>query len=301
MRHALHLALLLTLSGLLSACSTVVEDKAEPSILTEAYLTPGGTLLPKGTVLTDAVDATGRPFIRFRLPEGYKLVSAAPSTGGEAVLLADEGGITCTCTRGQGCSPFKAVGPQGTVVGCTMKETCTECTQKTNALVQKGGKETIADGEADILHLAAGVSFVLGPDELDSLSCPKDVVFAWEGFRRALTTFLDAFQLNNVEALRAATRREELPSNYTMLFVSVYGKVLRVPIERGLTISEQVSAAFFASAGRTVQPEEAEDGGACRCLSGPSGCLYERKKIPFTDYYAEWCEAGACASCRLEY
>ncbi|MBV9774657.1 MAG: hypothetical protein JO040_11940, partial [Gemmatimonadetes bacterium] len=167
-RVSLLVALVLTLG--LCSCHTIDGPEATTgprniSTLERAYRLANGTLLPAGTVLSETVDATGRPFIHFQLPDGYKLVSASlAAEDGEEPALDDAGGITCTCQKGTGCNPFRASGPAGTVIGCSMKDTCTQCLQQVTALSRSPKGVTLRmDREADILHVAAGISYVLGP------------------------------------------------------------------------------------------------------------------------------------------
>lgn len=305
---------------LLSACTPIaeVEVRSAPSASTTLerdYRLSNGVALPGGTVLSDAADASGRPFIHFRLPDGYKLVSAGVAVEDDGGGVLGEGGITCTCTEGTGgCRPFRAKGPGGSVVGCSMNSGCTKCEQAVSALDRSdAGVRLRTDRATDILHMDAGISFVLGPEELEALSCPGNAAFAWEGFGRGISEFLDGVQVDDRAAVRAATRREQLPRSYTMMFVNAYGKVLRVPVQRGLTISEQVANVFFslprAGAGQpgAVGTDEVSGSGeeeaektTCKCLSGSSGCSYQRKSAPLIGY-AEWCDAKGCDSCQMSW
>ncbi|MEW5926200.1 MAG: hypothetical protein AB1941_01815 [Gemmatimonadota bacterium] len=304
---------------LLSACSPIAEVEVRSGPTAETTLPrdhrlSNGVVLPAGTVVSDATDVTGRPYVHFRLPEGYRLVSAAAGaeSGG---MLEEEGGITCTCTEGTGgCSPFKADGPAGTVIGCSMKDGCTKCEQAVSALDRTvGGVRLLSGRETDILHLAAGISFVVGPEELEALSCPGKAAFAWDGFGQGIAEFLAGVQMADRSALRAATTREQLPASYTMMFVNAYGKTLRVPVQRGTTLSEWVAGVFFAlprpgsaqpgaaSADETSGGVVEEDGKTtCKCLSGSSGCTYQRKSAPLIGY-AEWCDAKECGSCQMNW
>lgn len=304
---------------LLSACSPIaeVEVRSGPTAettLPRDYRLSNGVVLPAGTVVADARDVTGRPYVHFRLPEGYNLVSA-PAGAESGAILEEEGGLTCTCTEGTGgCNPFRAEGPAGTVIGCTMKEGCTKCEQEVSALDRStAGVRLRVDGATDILHLAAEISFVVDPEELDALSCPGSAAFAWDGFGRGIAEFLAGVQMADRAALRAATTREQLPASYTMMFVNAYGKVLRVPVQRGTTLSEWVAGVFFslprpgaaqpgaASTDETSGGVEEEEGKTtCKCLSGSSGCTYQRKSAPLIGY-AEWCDAKECDSCQMSW
>jgi hypothetical protein len=314
------------IAAILGVCSMVactpiaeVEMKSAPSASTTLphdYRLSNGVVLPAGTVLSDAADASGRPYIHFRLPEGHKLVSAAAATeNGGGGVLEEEGGITCTCTEGTGgCSPFRAQGPGGSAIGCSMDSRCTKCEQAVTSLDRTGaGVRLRTDRAADILHVAAGISFVTDPEELEALSCPGRAAFAWEGFGRGISEFLDGVQLDGRAAVRAATSREQLPDNYTMMFINVYGKVLRVPVQRGMSLSEQVANVFFslARAGAGQQGAASMDEGSggvveedgkttCKCLSGSAGCSYQRKSAPVIGY-AEWCDAKGCDSCQMSW
>lgn len=302
----------------LYACTPIaeVEVKSAPeagTTLPRDYRMPNGVLLPAGTHLSDATDVDGRPYIHFRLPEGYRLASAAAASESGGGGLEEDGGITCTCVEGTGgCSPFRAQGPGGTVIGCTTNSGCSKCEQSVTPLDRGvAGVRLRNDRPAEILHVAAGVSFVLGPEELDALSCPGQAAFAWEGFGRGIAEFLAGVQPDRA-AVRAATTREQLPDDYTMMFVNAYGKVLRVPVQRGTTVSEQVARVFFSLPRAGAQPgsaamdevgggvEEEPERSTCKCLSGTSGCKYQRKSVPMVGY-AEWCEAGACTSCQMNW
>jgi len=144
------------------------------------------------------------------------------------------------------------------------------------------------------------------------LSCPRNVVFRWSGFSRGVAEFVHGGQVDSVEKARTATTREQLPRNYTMMFINAYGKVMRVPVQHGLTLSEVVANTFFflARYGNGSRPTTAagdgeqvlDDSGAttCKCLSGSSGCVYQKKSAPLIGY-AEWCEAKDCQSCQMSW
>lgn len=277
--------------------------------LEEPYRLGDGTTLPVGTVLSDAEDVTGRPFIHFTLPQGYSLVSVArgaPDAEIQSVPdaeVVDQGSITCTCTTGSGCSPFKASGLGGTVVGCANTGSCGQCVQVVNAISPTAaGIVILGDRDTELLHLDAGISFVTSREEMDSLSCPRGAALRWSGFTRPVGEYMAGFQLQDRPGVLRATRREELPDGYTMLFLNAYGKLLRVPVQRGLTISEQVSLASFPLArhSETAASEPDLASTTCRCLSGSTGCKYEKKSVPLVGY-AEWCEAGACQSCQMSF
>ena len=167
----------LTLAGCSEIQAPQQEEAGAPVTLTADHRLPDGTTLPTGTVLSDATDESGRPFLRFQLPEGYKLVSMNRADPGGEVQLHDQGGLTCTCDAGNGCSPFRAEGPGGTVTGCAMSATCTQCTGKVEPALAgpAGGLALGGEQEVDILDMKAGVSFITDPEELAALSCPRGV------------------------------------------------------------------------------------------------------------------------------
>jgi hypothetical protein len=195
-----------------------------------------------------------------------------------------------------------------------MDSRCTKCEQAVTSLDRSGAAVRLQTGRAtDILHMAAGISFVVDPEELESLSCPGLAAFAWDGFGRNISEFLAGVQRDDRATVLTATRREQLPASYTMMFVNAYGKTLRVPVQRGMSLSEWVAGVFFslprpgarqpgaASADETGGGVVEEEGSTtCKCLAGSSGCTYQRKSAPLIGY-AEWCDAKECDSCQMNW
>ena len=93
------------------------------------------------------------------------------------------------------------------------------------------------------------------------------------------------------------------PSSYFMMPVDLYGTVVRVPVPATSTIARFFSYRTTVQdpASETFDPDAEEDGPArCRCLSGATGCQYDRQYVPVIGT-AEWCEAGACANCQMNF
>ena len=275
---------------------------------------PTGLILPPGTVALEARDVDGTPVVHFTLPEGYVLVS---SNGAEPAASFSDGTLTCKCTKGKGCSPFVASGPGGKVKGCTMSDTCTQCTgQVQPARVVGSSLHRLASTQVDILHLASGVRFITGPEGLDSVQCLRSAAAVeWEPFRRGVAEFLDLYQARDEEtraALRTIRDDEPLPSGFTMTYINAYGKLMRVPMQQGVTITQVMTENAFAWSGMPLQrtgvsPHTPSGGAAapasgkptCRCVSGEGGCTYHSQGIPGLGR-AEWCEAGPCSECAME-
>lgn len=295
-----------------------------PTVLKTAYRSETGLVLPAGTRLSNATDVAGRHFLRYDLPAGWML--AAEDQAGRSLEMMS-GGIRCTCTQGSnGCSPYHIhVNGKPDIVGCAISGDCTKCQKEEQAMrTTPHGLELVAVRAAAVLHRASGVSFVSDPAVLDSLPCASAAVLNSAAVREALTAFLDANQRRDRARARQARTLSELPPGYEMALVNAFGRVVRVPVQRGATFDYVISSGLLLARltarrhgidldtadaatlerldrqidaqGREAVP--AAEGGSCKCTSGSTGCTYHRYRIPGVGY-AEYCEAGDCTSCQL--
>lgn len=77
--------------------------------LREEFILRNGVTLPVGTVISKMEDD---PYsLSYTVPEGYLITGVSQANGRVVATMA--GSITCTCTKGSGCSPFIALGQEG--------------------------------------------------------------------------------------------------------------------------------------------------------------------------------------------
>ncbi|MGA0559914.1 hypothetical protein ACO2Q8_24850 [Larkinella sp. VNQ87] len=258
-------------------------------ILTQALELPDdGLLLPKGTrIFKDKSDPEGG--VLFTLPEGYKLVGNDPSG---ARLLAG-GKINCKCTKGSGCSPYIASLGNKVSKGCAMSDGCTTCLQTVSAFEE--GEQKVAMTDLDIVNFNDELHFVVTKEEFVQLKSPTTALMNLPEVKKSIADFVSGYQKDDLAAVRNAKTSEELPANYTYIPLSVYGRVILVPVQANITLAASpIWNQLLKSA-----PNGRIAAASCKCESGSSGCKLTSGSILVGQ--AKWCEAGRCTSCSLYY
>lgn len=276
---------------------TDAESTPQLSVAGEQTAPSGGFLFPEGTDVGIHEDESGKRFIRFELPESHRLIGRVdpsfPGLGGQ-VMRTPGGDITCTCTGGSGdCEPFCAGSGDERTCGCRIDPDCSQCLIEQSRMMQTDqGLVRVPFEEAVIANLGVGIRFVVNEADLASLSCPTSALFEDPEILAELQEYVGYHQRHNVEEARAARTREELPDNYVMAPVNVYGNLVWVPVEKGTSLA--------VSLGRVVRGEAKTPGGGgtCSCSSGGGSCQHFRESIPLIGW-AEWCESRGCSSCTL--
>lgn len=288
-------AALAMLVAMFAGCSEAVEREAVPAQearLAEHTPLANGMVLPAGTTIYDAVTEDGSPTLRFKLPEGMLMLGR---TEDGVLLREEEGGIRCTCTEGTGdCTPFKVTLPGGnTSVGCALQDNCTVCEARATAAIQQpdGALHIIPLEDADLVNPAQGINFVGSLDELDSVRCLRRVTAGDPAFQQAVQAFAKAEQSAPPEAFKP---NAPLPPGHRRIAVNAWGKLLVMPV-RSTRLSFLANEAFMPR----VQTAIDEGNTRCRCISGSSGCTYQR--AGGLGVGVEWCEADACQSCQMNF
>lgn len=269
-----------------------------------------GITLPVGTILSKAEDDP-YSFV-YQLPEGYKLIGrtvGANSKLGTPVSTA-YGSVTCSCTSGTGCSPYVASLGSQTMVGCNLGSRCTECTKKVTALIAPvihvGGpalpsiKGKMEIEEADIINFNLGISFVTNPEMKAATTSPTSVFFELPQVQANLQKFMTGHQESNLQQVYKAKTMSELPDNYVLAAMSIYGKLILAPIDRDLhtflgnkLTNEYVFDKSDEKSGRVA-------GYTCSCDSGGSGCIYGSKSVVLVGS-VKYCDATVCRVCTLSW
>lgn len=289
----------------LYACTDAAQpdrpNLSEPSTLSEPQPLFDGIVLPVGTELRDGVYDNGKPFIRFQLPEGYKLVGKiGDGDVGYEARLETGGDITCECTSGDGeCLPFHAEGSGEEAVGCIHRG-CTTClgTVSGNLQSDEGTRGPIFS-DAVVLSMNENVGLVNGIDELNSLACFKPWVLEVEPIREEVNQFISEMRGSDAHEVASAANRDELPDEYRMLPVNVFGTLVITPVSKELSSFEMLLG------GETFQPaKEAIEGGrgSCSCSDedGNGECKHVKESIPILGS-VEYCDPSGCDACTLTY
>jgi hypothetical protein len=282
--------------------------------LREPLTLPKGITLPAGTLLRKSEDD---PYsLAYQLPQGYKLVGRATGSSGKPVvppgtpLSTAYGSVTCSCTSGTGCSPYVASLGGQTTIGCNLGASCSQCTKKVTALVAPpaaGGAPSIPSatgkqeiGEASIINFNLGISFVTNPEMKAATTSPTDAFLDLPDVQAALQQFMTGHQRSNLQQVYQAKTYAELPDNYVVAGISLFGKLIFVPIDRDLNdllgsklLNEYVLEKSEAKNGRLA-------GYSCACGSGTSGCTLGSKSIVLVGSVT-YCNATVCSVCTLKW
>jgi hypothetical protein len=260
--------------------------KNDSYVLNTSMTLEDKTILPKGTRF-EKVPGDPSTFL-YTLPEGYTLIGKSGAR--QQTMAATAGKVTCTCTSGSGCSPYIADFKQNTT-GCLMGNGCDQCTKKTSARIGVSEAEIT---ESEIIDLNKGISFATEDAEIAKLPCSTALFLSSEIVQTKLREFIQAYQLKNTEELYKAKSIEEMPSNYEMVVVNVFGRSLLVPVDA--TVSPLLTNRL--TNGGVVSRARLAAGVTCKCESGTSGCTKGAYSIPFVGSVV-YCEAGRCQSCSI--
>jgi hypothetical protein len=270
-----------------------------------------GITLPKGTVLSQAEDD---PYsLMYQLPKGYKLVGRTSGANNKlgTPVATTFGSVTCSCTSGSGCSPYVASLGGKPTIGCNLGASCSQCTKKVTALLaplpNSGGgialpsiKNKSEIEEADIINFNVGISFVTNPEMKAATTSPMDAFLELPEVQAALQQFMTGYQKSNLHQVYGAKTFAELPDNYVIAAMSLYGKLIFVPIDRDLNdlfatklLNDYVFEKSEAKNGRVA-------GYSCSCGSGTSGCTLGSKSIVLVGSVT-YCNATVCRVCTLSW
>ena len=248
-----------------------------------------GITLPIGTRISKAQDNPNT--LNYALPEGYKLVGTVSSAGARTIPMAvTAGSLTCTCTRGSGCSPFIASLGQKQVKGCSMNNGCTACSQSTNAII--GGTDVVM-ADQQVVNFNEEPHFITSKEELSQMASPK-VLMQLDEVKKTVREFAKGFQVHDLEQLSKTTGPDDLPLTYTYVHVNFYGTVVLVPVENDIT---NVSNPFLNQLLVKSPNGRVSAGYSCSCSAG-NGCKLTTASLIGK---AVWCEAGNCTSCKLNF
>jgi len=275
-----------------------------------ADLPPGALALPTGSeVWTETVDGTAA--VRFQLPEPYALMGQVETAGGVTVQLAPGGGITCTCTEGDGgCSPFKAAAGGKVWVGCSIDTArCTECQMTSTSFTSPDGEPGAQMENAIIVDRARPIRVVETYEQADALGCGAATLIKDPATVQAIADFIRPY-LGPDPAYVLNADPDNLEDDVVTAPLDVYGHLLWVPVRlmwvdmtdsdiKGPT-SELMWDRYVTSvdASGADMSRNVPGDGPCTCETGGGGCIYGRERAPLIGYI-EFCDAQGCNSCSL--
>lgn len=249
-----------------------------------------GLVLPEGTVVSK--DAADPYALNYRLPEGHKVVTKSP---GGRYNYEFSGKITCSCTAGTGCSPYVAKIGGSTASGCVMSKTCTQCKQSTSS--------TSPGMPLAIINFDLGVEYVTNPQAKAATVSPTAGFLDIPAVQEALQQFAKGCQRTNLEEVYKAKHYSQLPENYVIAAVSVFGRLVFVPVDASISTfvasrftNDYVFGTGSAAAGRTAYDFSSK--ASCKCDSGTTGCKLGTKSVPLVGSVT-YCDAQTCRTCTL--
>lgn len=269
-----------------------------------------GVTLPEGTILSKAEDD---PYsLVYQLPKGYKLVGRTVGVTNQlgAPVSTAFGSVTCSCTSGTGCSLYVASLGGKTLIGCNLGSRCSQCTKTVTALiapaVNAGGasfpstKGKMAIEEADIINFNLGISFVTNPQMKAATTSPTSAFMELPEVQAALQAFMKGHQESSLQQVYKAKTMSELPDNYVLAAMSLYGKLILAPIDSDLNdmlgnklLNDYVFEKSDEKSGRVAAY-------TCSCDSGGSGCTYGSKSVVLVGS-VKYCNATVCRVCTLSW
>lgn len=261
--------------------------------LNEPLTLKSGMVLPSGTIISKIPDD---PYsLQYELPDSYRVYDKSGRVALPEVST-QRGKVTCTCTKGSGCSPYVASLEKKTI-GCNMSSKCTSCDQK---ITNRVGT-TIEVPE--LINLNLKTEIIADKDMLSKTTSPTASFFDLPEVQKELRLFAKAFQHSNLENVYNANLPGDLPEGYSMVAISVFGKAVMIPIDADMAPFATGLGNFAynphksARVGNIALPVKA----MCECSAGnKKGCNYGSRKIPFVGSI-EWCDAGGCTQCSLSF
>jgi hypothetical protein len=288
-------------------------DPSNSRILDAPANLSNGLVLPVGTKLVKDNNSE----YSFTLPKGYILTGILdlPSKLGAENLLSEDamaGKITCTCNSTVGsCNPFEAEGfAGGVIIGCSTNR-CSDCRLKTSLKTSvpdptvPGGKRTgyFELGKSAIINTEEGIHFITSVDELNASPSINEAFLMSKFILKELDNNLSYHvQGENFGLAIKARSPKEMPSDYVLAAVSVYGHVMYLPVNSTRTASVNPAINDPVRMMNLLSDDESSSGDvtskySCKCESGTSGCTLQSKFVALGIAY--WCEAGSCRSCTL--
>lgn len=178
--------------------------------------------------------------------------------------------ISCTCTKGSGCSPYSASAGGQSFTGCNLSSKCTECK------AQKSIANTVLAG-GGFINRAVGVRYARNGEKLPSIF---DEMFMDTEVTQALEAFLQN-ELQGASTRPLEERNGEMvaPDGYTVVVLNVMGRGLVTAFPNDKVPNE--IAARMMGGGKA----------SCSCTDGT--CTLQTKSIPFVGAGSS-CEASSC-------
>lgn len=257
------------------------------------YMVNEQLLIPKGSIFKfDKVNNR----VDFTLPKGYALIGE--TVEGKLSGLYESGALTCDCTApsGGGCSPFKAQGPKGIAMGCSVDK-CNSCI----GTIQ--GKGVTVD-KVEVLHLDKInivktddiINFVVDLKEFESLKNPTSEIMNSEFAIKTISEFIEGFQRDNMDLLAKTTDVNKLKDiGYILVPINFCGYRIYLPVDTSLgllsanPLINQVISKYLDYDG--------VNGYSCVCNTKRAGCVLKSNNAIIGS--VTWCEAGKCNSCTL--
>jgi hypothetical protein len=280
------LLITITFSLLMAGChkeSTLAVKELDPE--KDAKLAAGilqshedGIPFPDGTkvLLLESGDT------RLVLPEGYHFIMTDLVTG-EIVDPGDdeEAGVTCTCTKGSGCTPVKF----RKKYYCVMDDGCSSCdkstTSATGAKVKISGIYNEDEGISILVkNTAAGLKKELTSTIDQTLGNAGSALFKTPGIKEELIQLYHFIYDNHIPAFITANEKT-IPNGYGYIAVSIHGNIAAIPVPENM-----ITSSYYRV--------DDEGKASCKCNDAtPVGCEKD------SYFGAVFCEAKGCKSCSL--
>ncbi|MDX2306526.1 MAG: hypothetical protein NW226_27195 [Microscillaceae bacterium] len=232
-----------------------------------------------------------------RLPKGYFFVLQKVKSDGETftnLLFNPSLGVTCTCSKGSGCSPVKYDGQYY----CVMNSGCTTCTMSTttpDGVDKSSVSEVLVRG---LINKNAGITFISDAKipahkngdlvNLEKLIRHKEVIHG--------NAFEELFEIAEVKTYfdnitKLYKEKALKPNKYA--YMNIYGNLALIPYYLEAHIIEVDGVKYSA---KSLKFDSSEV--SCSCSKG-NGCIKKSVWIPGLGT-AHYCEAGSCTSCTLK-
>jgi hypothetical protein len=216
------------------------------------------------------------------LPDGYHFIMTDLATG-ELVDPGEdeEAGVTCTCTKGSGCSPVKF----RKKYYCVMEDGCSSCdkstTSATGAKVKISGIYNEEEGISILVKTAAaGLKKELTSTIDQTTGNAGTALFKIPGIKEELLQLYNFIYEDNIPAFITANEKT-IPKGYGYIAVSIRGNIAAIPVP------EDMIAENYYRVDDEGKP-------SCKCNdANPVGCEKD------SYFGATFCEAKGCKSCSL--
>jgi len=253
-----------------------------------------GIPFPEGST----VQKTNVDNFTISLPNGYfyvvKDINSSKSLSPQTQLLSALS-VTCSCTKGSGCSPVKYEDDYY----CVMNSGCQTCSMSTTKPSISNGSEVVLLG---LVNKNVGITLI-SDQELPKYK--KGDLINHENFIKNKevihgNAFTELFELSEVKkyfAKLGQDYKENMIKPNSYAFLNVYGNLMLVPYLSNSVNFEINDVTYEAKSFQAATLELAAAKISCICSKG-SGCTKKKYSIPFvgTAYY---CDAGNCIKCTL--